>query len=61
MKFQLVGHVENRMSLLEKTFINNEIKLNNTDQYNRRNNTEIQGIPQSVKSKDLDEKSSACS
>lgn len=61
MKFQLVGQVENRMSLLEKTLINNEIKLNNTDQYNRRNNTEIQGILQSVKSKNLDEKSSACS
>lgn len=61
MKFQLVGQVENRMSLLEKTLINNEIKLNNTDQYNRRNNIGIQGILQSVKSKNLDEKSSACS
>ena len=61
MKFQLAGQVENRMSLLEKTLINNEIKLNNTDQYNRRNNIEIQGILQSVKSKNLDEKSSACS
>lgn len=61
MKFQLVGQVENRMSLLEKTLINNEIKLNNTDQYNRRNNIEIQGILQSVKSKNLDEKSIACS
>ena len=60
MKFQLVGQVENRISLLEKTLINNEM-LNNTDQYNRRNNIEIQGILQSVKSKNLDEKSSACS
>ena len=31
---------------------NNEIKINNADQYSRRNNS----IPQSVKSKDLEDK-----
>ena len=35
---------------------NNEIKINNADQYSRRNNIVIQGIPQSVKSKDLEDK-----
>ena len=41
---------------LEDALINNEIKVNNADQYNRRNNILIQGIPQSVKGKDLEDK-----
>ena len=36
--------------------INNEIKINNTDQYSRRNNIVIQGMPQSIKYKDLEYK-----
>ena len=35
--------------LLEDALINNEIKINNADQYSRRNKIVIQGIPQSVK------------
>ena len=41
---------------LEDALINNKIKVNNADQYNRRNNILIQGIPQSVKGKDLEDK-----
>lgn len=41
---------------LEDALINNEIKVNNADQYNRRNNILMQGIPQSVKGKDLEDK-----
>lgn len=51
-----VGQLENRVYLLEKTLIDSEIKLNNADQYNRRNNIKIQSISQSVKPKDLEDK-----
>ena len=51
-----VGQLENRVYLLEKTLIDSEIKLNNANQYNRRNNIKIQSISQSVKPKDLEGK-----
>ena len=51
-----VSKLESQFDLLEDAFINNEIKINNADQYIRRNNIVIQGIPQSVKSKDLEDK-----
>ena len=37
------------------SLINNQIEINNLDQYSKWNNTVIQGIPQSVKSKDLED------
>ena len=51
----LVGKLECQVCLLEDALINNEIKINNADQYSRRNNVAIQDIPQSVKSKDLED------
>ena len=51
-----VGKLESQVHLLEDALINNEIKINSADQYSRRNNIVIQGIPQSVKSKDLEDK-----
>ena len=51
-----VGKLESQVRLLEDALINNEIKINSADQYSRRNNIVIQGIPQSVKSKDLEDK-----
>ena len=36
--------------------INNDVKTNNADQYGRRRNIVIQGIPESIKSKDLKDK-----
>ena len=51
----LVGKLECQVCLLEDALINNEIKINNADQYSRRNNVVIQDIPQSVKSKDLED------
>ena len=50
-----VVKVESQVRLLKDALINNEIKVNNADQDNRRKNIEIQGIPQSVKSKDLED------
>ena len=47
---------ESQVRLLENALINNEIKINNADQYSRWNNIVVQGIPQSVKSKDLEDK-----
>ena len=47
---------ESHVGLLEDALIINEIKINNSNQYSRQNNTEIQGIPQSVKSKDVEDK-----
>ena len=38
-----VDQLGNRVSLLEKTLIDNEIKFSRANQYNRRNNIEIQG------------------
>ena len=51
-----VDKLESQARLLEEALINNEIKINNADQYSRRNNIVIQGIPQSVKYKDLEDK-----
>ena len=51
-----VGKLECQICLLEDAMINNAIKLNNADHYSRRNIIVIQGIPQSVKSKDLEDK-----
>ena len=51
-----VRKLESQVCLLEHALINNEIKINNADQYSRRNNITIQGIPQSVKSKDFEDK-----
>ena len=51
-----VDKLESQVRLLEDALINNEIKINNADQYSRRNNIVIQGIPQSVKYKDLEDK-----
>ena len=51
-----VSKLESQVGLLEDALINNEIKINNADQYSRRNNIVIQGIIQSVKSKDLEDK-----
>ena len=50
-----VVKVESQVRLLKDALINNEIKVNNGDQDNRRKNIEIQGIPQSVKYKDLED------
>ena len=44
-----VSKLESQVGLLEDALINNEIKINNADQYSRRNNIVIQGIPQSVR------------
>ena len=50
------GQPENRLNLLENVFINNEIKLNDADQYKRRNITEIHDLSQSIKGKGLEAK-----
>ena len=51
-----VDKLESQVRLLEEALINNEIKINNVDQYSRWNNIVIQGILQSVKYKDLEDK-----
>ena len=51
-----VSKLESQVGLVEDALINNEIKINNADQYSRRNNIVIQGITQSVKIKDLEDK-----
>ena len=51
-----VDRLESQVRLLEDALINNEIKINNADQYSRRNNIVTQGIPHSVKYKDLEDK-----
>ena len=55
-----ISSLRNRVGKLEVKSaywrINNEIKINNADHYRRRNNIVTQGIPQSVKSKDLEDK-----
>ena len=48
-----VDKLESQVHLLEDALINNEIKINNADQYSRRNNIVVQGITQPVKYKDL--------
>ena len=50
-----VGKLESQVRLLEDALINNEIKINSADQYSRWNNRVIHGIPQSVKSNDLED------
>ena len=44
-------YLENNIKL-----INNEVEINNADQYNRRNNTELKGIPQPIKSEYLEDR-----
>ena len=51
-----VNKLESQVRLLEVALINNEIEINNAVQYSRRNNIVIQGIPHSVKYKDLEDK-----
>ena len=51
-----VDKLESQICLLEGALINSEIKINIADQYSRRNYIVIQGIPQSVKRKDLEDK-----
>ena len=51
-----VGKLESQLPLLDDALINDNSKINNADQYSRQNNTEVHGIPQSVKNKDLEEK-----
>ena len=51
-----VSKLESQVGLVEDALFNNEIKINNADQYSRRNNIVIQGITQSVKIKDLEDK-----
>ena len=40
-----VGKLESQFRLLDDALINNKIKTNNADQYSRRNNIVMQGIP----------------
>ena len=51
-----VSKLESQVGLVEDALFNNEIKINNADQYSRRNNIVIHGITQSVKIKDLEDK-----
>ena len=51
-----VDKLESQVHLLEDALINNEIKINNAGQDCKRNNLVIQGIPQSVKSEELEDK-----
>ena len=51
-----VDKLESQICLLEGALINNETKINIADQYSRRKNIVTQGIPQSVKRKDLEDK-----
>ena len=52
----LVGKFESQVRLVKNALINNEIKIYIADQNSRRSNIAIQGIPYSVKSKDLEDK-----
>ena len=52
-----VGKLESQV-YLEDALINNEIKINNAGQHSRGNNILIQGISESVKSKDLEREGS---
>ena len=54
--YRTVDKLESQVRLLEDALMNNEIKINNADQFNRRNSIVIQGIPQSVKYEDLEDK-----
>ena len=50
-----VSKLKSKVFLLKDALINHKVKTNNADQYSRLNNTVIQGIPQSIKSKELDD------
>ena len=47
--------LKSQVFLLKDALINHKIKTNNAGQYSRLNNTVIQGIPQSIKSKELED------
>ena len=48
--------LKTKVNVLENKIIDLEIQNNNLDQYSRRNNVEISGIPQSVSDNQLEEK-----
>ena len=48
--------LKTKENVLENKIIDLEIQNNNLDQYSRRNNVEISGIPQSVSDNQLEEK-----
>ena len=48
--------LKTKVNVLENNIIDLEIQNNNVDQYSRRNNVEISGIPQSVSDNQLEEK-----
>ena len=47
--------LKSQVFLLKDALINHKIKTNNVGQYSRLNNTVIQGIPQSIKIKELED------
>ena len=49
-------HLKTKVNILENKILDLEIQNNNLDQYSRRNNVEISGIPQSVSDNQLEEK-----
>ena len=48
--------LKTKVNVWENKIIHLEIQNNNSDQYSRRNNVEISGIPQSVSDNQLEEK-----
>ena len=48
--------LKTKVNVLENKIIDFEIQNNNVDQYSRRNNIEISGIPKSVRDNQLEEK-----
>ena len=50
------AQLRNKVELLEKKLTEVEISRNNLEQYTRRNNIEIQGIPSHIPDKKLEEK-----
>ena len=48
--------LKTKVNVLENKIIDLEIQNNNLDQYSRRNNVEISGIPQSVSDNQVEEK-----
>ena len=48
--------LKTKVNVLENKITDLEIQNNNLDQYSRRNNVEISGIPQSVSDNQLEEK-----
>ena len=49
-------HLKIKVNVLENKIIDLEIESNNVDQYSRRNNVEMSGIPHSVSKEQLEEK-----